>query len=97
MRPINLEDDEYGSEYEEKNGSQIKKCTKYPEERLKKFNPIPNEKTLAKMNYFFFPYNPVINTMRCMRFDINEKVDFLKNIQNLRTSRHISQDERLLI
>ena len=43
MRPINLEDDEYGSEYEEKNGSQIKKCTKYPEERLKKFNPIPND------------------------------------------------------
>ena len=82
LKPIRLDDDEYDSEIDKNDYRPFqKKSYCFPDERMKRFNPVPIEEILKKINFYFFPYSPVINTNRCMTFEIDEKQDYIKKLR----------------
>jgi hypothetical protein len=62
---------------------------------MKKFNPVPSEEILKKINFYFFPYSPVINTNRCMTFEIDEKQDYIKKLRQQYESANMTKKERV--
>ena len=70
LKPYYLEDVEY-----DESGKIMR--SKSPRSLLEKFNPLPSPEVLAKMNFFFLPYSRQMNTSRCMRFDRDERQEFI--------------------
>lgn len=88
-----IEKDDYGTESTtSKNsaGKEIRKPKQWymPEERMARFNVIPNKEKLFWMEYYYAPYQASeFNTAPCMRFDVDEKTDYLIKMETIRMTR----------
>lgn len=92
MKPINIDDDEYGVEYEDvQEHNEIsgaieykrrKKTFDFPDQRMNRFDPIPSDDMLHWIYFYFFPYNRTFNTAHCMTFKSDQRQDDIERIRH---------------
>lgn len=99
LKPIVLDDDEYGSEYsvDDRTGEQVKKVCNQPDQRLRRFDPIPDDDRLHWIYYYFFPYSRTFNTARCMSFACDERKEQIKRMRQLYQAPQMSQIDKMAI
>lgn len=68
-----------------------------PKKLLEKFNPLPSAHVQKKIDFFFLPYNKELNTSKCMRFDTDEKQDWLEKLNCMSGQAAFSFEEKATI